>query len=302
MKELSFNRQDELVFGVYDGYLVTIADQDGGASICIDISLSDTADIDREKIRSFIEANARQYSIRRAEVKNTEVYLLFESSLSAFAKLRDFFYLFIRLLTSISIPGAAVCTNCGQPITALSIISINGRLHSCDRECAKYLLGTARNDKNPTVRKVYFAAGFVGALFGAVFGTVPLVILSRIGISALWSGIAIGLFAKGGYEFFGGKRCVAKAVALPLLSLLAAVPAVFLYYCYTLSSMWLSRNYIFQFREVIQEVFETVKTTPSLQRSMVTSTLIAFAFAVIGILVFARLKKSGAEHSVYIVS
>ena len=302
MKELGFNKSGDIIFGIFDGYLASVTDVNGTASIYIDISLGDTADIEREKIRSFVEANARQYSILLAEVKNTGVLVLFESSISAFSKLRDFFYFFVRHLSSMHIPGASVCTNCGKPISSISIISINGRLHTCDKECAAHLMETSDSGGAAAKRRVYFIPGFIGAVFGAFFGAVPFVVLSRIGVHAVWSGIVIGLFAKGGFEFFGGQKSIGKAVALPLLSFLASVPAVFMYYCYTLSRIWQSFNYIFQFREAIQAVFTAVKTSPSLQTAMLTDAVLTFAFAALSILLFAKLTGKQSLKSVYIVS
>lgn len=304
MKELDFKPGSNLIFGIYDGYLISIADNDGTASIFVDVTLGRTADIDREKIRLVIEENARQYAILQAEVKNTGILVLFDSSASAFGKLKDFFYFFVQQLKAFSIPGASVCSNCGLPISSINILSINGRLHTCDKECAQYLVEASENKvfMKRKRRKTNFLAGAAGAFFGALLGVIPFVLAGRLGIFALWCGVLIGAFSKWGYELFGGKTCLGKSIILPLFSLAAPIPAVFITYCYKLSEMWQDNKYIFPFREVIQQVFESLKNSFSLEMAMLTDVLISFGFAVLGLLLLIRFNKKPSDRSVYIVS
>lgn len=304
MKELDFKQRDDYIFGIYDGYLISIKDSAGTATFFADVTLGRTADMDREKIRAIIEESANQYAILRAEVKNTGILVVFDSSLSAFNRLRDFFYFFVQQLKALSIPGASICTNCGLPISSINILSINDRLHTCDKECAAHLVESSKNRlfMQRKRNKTNFLAGAVGGLFGAILGIVPFVLAGRIGIFALWAGLVIGALAKWGYELFGGKACLGKIIVLPIFSLLAPIPAVFLIYSYDLSLIWQEKKYVMQFREAVQTVYESLKTSSALQTAMLKDVLISFGFAVLGLLLLIRFTKKQTDRSVYIVS
>lgn len=302
MKELGFKRSYEVIFGIYEGFLVSVADKDNTASIFVDISLDASAAIEREKIRSLIEENARQYSIFRAEVTNVGVLVLFNSSAPSFERLKDFFYFFIHQLKLLNLPGAYICTNCRKPVSAVSVLSINGRLHTCDRGCAQHIVKTAEKKGALKKRRAHFFPGLIGALFGAVLGIIPFVLISRLGIFSLWCGLLIGLFAKAGYEVVGGRRCPGKAAALLLLSVMASVPAIFLTYCYELHGFWSGKGYVIRFVDVIQKVFDLVKTVPVLRESMLLNAAASFGFAVLALLLVARLNKKSPNKRAFIVS
>lgn len=302
MKELGFKASGDMIFGIYEGYLVSVTDQDGSASLFFDITLGEAADIEREKIREVIEESAQQYSILRAEVKNTGIFVVFDSSSSSFNKLKEFFYYLIQQLSLLKIPGASVCTNCGEAISSINIVCINGRLHTCDKECATKLVETAREKLPRKKEKLHFLSGMLGALLGALLGVLPFTVISRINIFALWTGLIIGLFSKGGYELFGGKNCVGKSIVLPLFSLISSAISVFLSYCYSLFSIWDSQGIVISFQEIALKIFGTLQSSPEMQRAFLTDTAITFAFAVLGLLLFVRFKKPAKTERVYILS
>ena len=299
MKEINFKSVDEVVYGIQDGYLVSITDENGAASMYVDLVLPDTNCKESEAIRNIIRLNSKQYSILRAEVNETGVLVVFPSSFSAFNKLKDFFYFFLQQLKSEGIKGASTCTNCGNPISSIKIVSMYNRLHTCDSECAEQLVSSYK----PKRRKIkpLFIPGFLGAVIGAAVGAVPLLVLGQLNIFSLWCGLFIGLLAKVGYELLGGKPCIGKTIVLPILSLIAIVPTVFYTYCLNLFDIWLGRDYIVEKNPVIEIVYNTILSDKTLQMTLITDVLIAFAFAILGLLLVMRFTRKTHKEEVFIV-
>jgi len=301
MKELNFKSTDDIVYGVYDDFLVSVTDNNEVSSLFIDVVLQETAAIDREKIRNIIELNAKQYSILYAEVKNTGISVIFNSGLTAFNKLKDFFYSFINQLNALGIKGASFCSNCGEETDSFSILSINGKLHSCDKVCAEQLCQTM-NSKVKTKRKqLYFIPGLLGALFGAILGIIPFVVLCRMDFFILWCGIFVGLFTKGGYEFFKGENCIGKTIIVPIFSLAVIVPAVFINYCYRLSEFWSGKSYLIEFADTVRQTYNSILTVSLIRTSFIIDVAVTFVYALLGLLLFLRFKRNTYHNAVYIV-
>ena len=299
MRELGFKAVDEVIYGIHDGYLVSISDSDGILSLFVDIVIDDAYGEQGQTIRGIINPNSRIYSIARAEITSTGVHIVFASTLSAFSKLRDFFYFFLQQLKTTGIRGASICTNCGNPISSLKIVSIHGRLHTCDPDCATKLAASNTSGRKKT--RPLFIPGFIGAVIGAAVGVVPLLVLSRIDFFILWCGVFVGIFAKGGYELFGGRKCIAKSITLPLLSIIAIIPTLFYIYCRNLNDIWLQRNYIIPFEDVVTEIKSLILTPGPIRQSLILDSAITFGFAIFGLLLFIRFNKKSVRQDIFVL-
>jgi len=299
MKEIGFKAVDDIVYGVHDGYLVSITDGNGITSMFVDLVLPSIDCEDSEKIKKIISINSKQYSILRAEVNETGALIVFASTVSSFNKLKDFFYTFLQQLRSAKIGGASICSNCGKPISSLKIISIYEHMHTCDPDCASHLVSkhiASRKRKRPN-----FLPGLLGALLGALVGVVPLIVLSRLDMFVLWCGIFIGLFAKGGYELFGGRNCIGKIICLPIISFIAIIPSLFYSYCYSLNEIWLGKHYVVSYDKIVELVYSYIIESGPIRTMLLTETVIAFSFAILGLLLTMRFVRKIHKEEVFIV-
>jgi len=302
-KEMSFNSCDDTIFGLLDGYLISISDSDGLCSLFVDIALKEPIELDRERIRNILEENARQYSILRAEVTATGVMVYFESSRSGFERLKEFCFFFAGQLKTLNIPGAETCSNCHKPITDISIISQNGMMHTCDKECAEIICKTEQKkakrgrDKEP----VRFFAGTTGSFLAAILAVVPFVAVAYLDIFYLWLGVITAFLVKAGYSIFGGRPSAGKGIVITLFTVLSVVVSMFLSYSVGVYNGFLNDGYVVDLIESAKLTFDIIISNNDVLMSFLTETGAAVLYSLLGLLLSIKFKKKKRK-TVFVVS
>lgn len=292
-KEMGFNSCDDTIFGLLDGYLVSITDSDGLCSLFIDIALEEPFVLDRERIRDILEENTRQYSILRAEVTAIGIMVYFESSRSGFERLKEFSFFFTGQLKNLKIPGAETCSNCHKPITDISIIWQNGMMHTCDRECSDIICKTERDKakRGGNREPARFFAGTTGSLIAAVLAVIPFVTVAYLDIFYLWLGVITALLVSSGYSIFGGRPSVGKGIVVTLFTFLSVVVSMFLSYSVGVYNGFLNGGYVVDIIESVKVTFYSLTSNNDLLIIFSKETGAAILYSILGLLLFLKFKK-----------
>ena len=244
--ELGLNYKDDLVYGIYKEYPVSVYDLKGCKILFIDAKISTNQQIQKDDIRSYIVECSKQYSIRSSSINESGIKIAFNNKVGVYDNIADFFLAFVLFLEANDIKGKSVCANCrkyikGEP----KLIHISGEVHSCDEACASKLvdLGSG-NRKAAQTRSTVF--GVIGALIGATLGGIGHVAFSVTGFYSLWFGLIIALFSKVGYYVFGGESVKADRISTLIASFLSVCASQLIIEGISVSATWQSKGYIFK--------------------------------------------------------
>ena len=292
--EANLKNNGDIIYGIADGYEVSIFELDNEKTLFVDFYLPEDQQLTRDVIRKFINDSSTQYAIQSSSLSSTGIKIVFQNKSNVYDNMKEFFYTLIYFLKAKNVPGADTCTNCGKHLDSYDVVSVQGCVHTCCPECAEKITGSNRAAVLLKSRKNIFIGG-IGALFGALVGTVLWVFVAYNGYFALWAGVLIALLARLGYMLFGGKSSVAEIIYNILFSIIGVGIAEFLSECIALYRNWISSGFIFKISEVVTTAFTNLLSGPKYYLPYLEAVGIGSIFALLTVLALIGVKKRSSR-------
>jgi len=274
-KELGLQKNGDKMCGVYDGYFVAFCDSTIGSSMIFDVYFSMSENVKKEKIKSFISSSATYYQIAHVDIKNTVIRIDFGSG-SSFGMFRDYLFAMVSELKAENVAGADICSNCGNSVDKINIVSVSGYFHTCCSECAKKikLAGAISVTDSASRIKSHLGIGIFGSLLGAIVGGIAWITADRINLFPAFTGIVIALFSMLGYTLFAGTANGGKTASVILCSFFSIIVSEYLSLCRMLAQLWTDSGYVFEKKEIFTSVFNTViSDSAALEKILLTVCL-----------------------------
>ena len=279
-KELELSRDGDIVYGRCGDYIVTFSEQNREVELFVDARLGrvDSGAID--ELKAFVQASAAGYKLVSFSMTSTGASVVVAKKNASL--LLEFSALLISQLKTLGIPGAGICSNCGQPMGSYNIVRIANHAHACDSECASRLLAGASRQQPVYVRQQGSFLGFMGALLFVLLSAAAYAYLALNSYFCAWVAVIMPIAASLGYALFGGKPCAGKGTSVLLLPLLFFSGAAFFVLLYSVYLHWIDLGYVFSLRELISLVSKNL-TAPVLKSEYLYKQVAeGFVFLLIG--------------------
>ncbi len=292
--EANLKNNGDIIYGEYEGYEVSLFEVDNEKTMFIDFYLPEDQQLTRDAIRKFINDSNMQYAIQSSSLSSTGIKIVFQNKSNVYDNIKEFFYTLVYFLKAKGVPGADTCTNCGKHLDSYTVVSVQGCVHTCCPECAEKITGSNKAAMLLKSRKNIFIGG-IGALFGALVGTILWVFVAYNGYFALWAGVLIALLARLGYMLFGGKSSVAEIIYNILFSIIGVAVAEFLSECIDLYRNWHASGFVFKLSEVVNTAFSNLLSGPKYYMPYLEAVGIGSVFVLLTVLALIGVKKRSSR-------
>lgn len=301
-KEMALAFDDQKVYGVYDDYLLSIAENDNVRTLYVDIACDESLLPQMTEVRDFLSDGIDQYSIQSFDIKPTGIRVDTAIKGVSFESFIDLFYNLLTQLKDNGVPGYTVCSSCGEPISGEpKIVAIGNYVHSCDADCAGQLVSSYRRTKkeNPAAfvprenkEPAHAGAGLIGAIFGSLFGAVLWVAAHHYGLGAyaVAAGLLVGLLAHAGFRLFGGRRSGARFAICTIVPSLFVILAEFASFCVVVGANWTKEGVVYRFFDLLGSVFQSIITKGDVQAVFLRESLMGIALVVLVAVLFTLIK------------
>jgi len=217
-KEKGLNTDSAFAYGFLDGYSVVFFDAPGRKIVLFNSRVEDA--IKKDEFLRFLDAECltKKYQIASWLVSMKTIRFEFNNSSGVMNRIRDFLTWIIPVLQEYGATGWNICSECGQPIDQGKWISVNGFADYVHEACAEKIREQVQteNDKAREERDGSYATGAMGAFLGAILGAALWAAVLMAGYIASIVGLAIGFFAKFGYNLCHGRKGKGMIVILIL--------------------------------------------------------------------------------------
>lgn len=214
-----------VAYGSLRGYAATLSEGSGYKQISVTTKFSDTERLNALQAKLNGRDISRELRVRSLTLAPNGICIIFNDTVGTMKKIQEFIDWFFPLLDESSASGAAVCTECGMPITAGRWVLIDGTafyLHDSCAERAKQSLSAQEQERMDNDSGSYLT-GLLGALAGSALGAVVWAVVLCVGYVASLVGLLIGWLAEKGYNLLRGKQGKAKIAILILVIVLGVI-------------------------------------------------------------------------------
>lgn len=214
-----------VAYGSLRGYAATLSEGSGYKQISVTTKFSDTERLNALQAKLNGRDISRELRVRSLTLAPNGICIIFNDTVGTMKKIQEFIDWFFPLLDESSASGAAVCTECGMPITAGRWVLIDGTafyLHDSCAERVKQSLSVQEQERMDNDSGSYLT-GLLGALAGSALGAVVWAVVLCVGYVASLVGLLIGWLAEKGYNLLRGKQGKAKIAILVLVIVLGVI-------------------------------------------------------------------------------
>ncbi len=214
------------VYGVLDGFMVTIAEGNNVKIASFSCAVTDDA-AGKIQMKLSDKAFRKEYKIFQFEVQRESVSIAFTDTVGTMKRISAAMEILPSILRECGVIGDGFCTACGnniEPMQESNVVLINGIAHRVHSACAQNLDMRAEIEKNDyETEQKNIGKGVLGALLGAALGGIVWGVVYYIGYFASIIGVLIAFLAKKGYELLGGKMCKAKVFIILFAAIFGVV-------------------------------------------------------------------------------
>ena len=231
--DLGLRVEENSACGIYEGYMISLYEAKGCKSVFFNCPFADPEDdaLSNFDISESIKAKVETYAISDYGITGMGVYMTTRAPLADFKTMIDWA---AQLLKENGIPGAEVCSSCGEPISGKKLKKVtDGTLHYvCCESCALDMLERkpeAENENQPANKPgLSVLTAIIGGLLGAAVFIGAYFLLPGAGEERAFDGqyiIAILGFLTAflvyfGYRLFSKKKTAASVVLICLITLI----------------------------------------------------------------------------------
>lgn len=283
-RELSLKNRFGIYYGNVNDYVISLSRHERETELFIGAHTAELPQKLMNELESFLGLNALAYNADSYTLTKTGLSFKLPNKQATLSTAVEFIHLIVNQLKSMGIPGAELCGNCGKKLEKGMYVKVGEHVHICDEECATKLASSKRKFTKKTPR--HFFAGFIGAVMGSVIGLAGWLYLSYFGFYSAPAAILIPVLALLGYKLFGGKNCIGKAVAIPLISVINYALGAFGLIYYIVFKEWRDGGYIFTRAELFNTLVSSFTERSALIDAFIYNQLLAgIAFIIIGIII-----------------
>ena len=204
---LKVDPESGVMYGVVEGYTVTVLALDGRYPYLLTVSMSDRTEGTVLTSAELKEANKSCAGMKSLVCEQQYVFRAMVKNNGNQEKLAQNLKETVQALTGLLKGHGYV--NCCQASGKMGETSACFVKQTCMLLCDEVYAQTAQSinmqQEEKTQKKENVLAGAAGALIGALIGGAAIVIISQLGYIAAISGIIMGIFTLKGYELLGGK-------------------------------------------------------------------------------------------------
>ena len=285
-----------VAYGNLQGFAATMVDGSNIKVITFATSFAD-AEQERQFTQAVDAANiAKTYRVRNIGKSSRNIQIVFNDTIGTMKKIRAFVEWFIPLLRQYGASAWNVCSECGTEITAGRWVLINGIAYYLHEACAEKVSREIEeeNTKQREESTGSYATGIIGALLGALAGSVLWALVLSVGYIASIVGFVIGWLAEKGYNLFKGKQGKGKVAILIIAVIIGVIVGNFALDAYDLFALINSGEIQGVTVAQIPLIILVTLIEDSEYLTYIMSNMgIGFLFAGLG--VFSLLRKAGQE-------
>lgn len=174
-KDLGLDTDENSAYGIYGGYMISLYDQKGRKTVFFNCPFDDPED---DALKSFdvsetIKSKITDYSITDYVIQNMGITVSSTAPLAVFREMTDWM---AEILKENDIPGAQVCSRCGEAFSGNKIKKISDGLNHfvCCDGCAFEMLeqkpASPEEDSEPAAKNKSVLS-FIMAIIGGILGS-----------------------------------------------------------------------------------------------------------------------------------
>jgi hypothetical protein len=170
------------------------------------------------------------------------------------------------------------CLNCGDSAPD-SFVMVNGTAMKLCSKCRAEIEGTiVQGAEAHAAAQNNYLRGALGAVLGALVGSIAWIVIGLLGYIAAIGGVAISFCAIKGYQLMKGKVTKLAVLIICLVSIVVMIAAVFI----TLDIVVLKDNPQAGFGNVMQAIFQMLFVDADVTSEVVKDCLLGLLFLAIG--------------------
>lgn len=216
-----------VAYGVYRGFALTMCEGSGWKRF--DFSTRFAAPGDQNALEAKLNEVdlKRTYRVQALEIGNRGVAVVFMDNPGTMKKIQAFLDWFMPLLEECGTARADICAECGgQIMGGDSWVLIDGIAHHMHTTCKEKVKQELADDEQQRLEEESgsYLSGAVGAVLGALIGSLAWAVVLLMGYVASIVGLLIGFLSEKGYNLLKGKQGKGK-IAILIVSIVLGVVA-----------------------------------------------------------------------------
>lgn len=206
-----------VAYGAYRGYALTMHEGSGWKALEFATRIPEPSAQDALERKLNEVDMKRTYRVQSLEIGQRSVAVVFLDNPGTMKKIYAFLDWFIPLLEEYGATKIDVCNECGCQTQGddcwVQIDGVAHHMHTACREKVKRELAAEEQQRQEENTGSY-VSGAIGAVVGALIGSVAWAVVLLIGYVASIVGLLIGFLAEKGYNLLKGKQGKGKVVIL----------------------------------------------------------------------------------------
>lgn len=284
-----------VAYGSLRGYAATLTDGSNCKQIVISTKFEDPEKAQQLQAALNQKNIAREFRVQNLMFTPAGIQIVFTDNPGTLKKIAAFVDWFFPLLDSHGAQGVHVCPECGGQITDGCWKLVNGVAHHMHQSCAQKVREqlVAEDEDRKSNAAGSYGSGLLGALGGALIGSVLWAIVLNLGYVASLVGLVIGWLAEKGYNLLKGKQGKAKIAILILAIVVGVLIGTFAADVFTLVEMINNDELFMTYGEIPSFLMTMLTEVEEYRNATVSNILMGLLFAALG--VGALLYKAGKE-------
>ena len=286
-----------VAYGVYRGYALTMCEGNGWKALEFATRFADpAAQNDLERKLNAVDLK-RTYRVQSLEIGQRSIAIQFLDNPGTMKKLLAFLDWFLPMLEESGATKADICNECGQQTYGGDCwVLIDGVAHymhaACKENVKRELANEAQAAKEENTGS--YLTGMLGAIGGALIGSVVWAVVLMLGYVASIVGLLIGFLAEKGYNLAKGKQDKGKIAVLVIAIVLGVLVGTVAADAISLAQMIASGElYEFTYGEIPMLILFLLMNDSEYMIATMSNCGMGLLFAALG--VFGILRKTKQE-------
>lgn len=275
----SLKVSNSVAYGFLRGYCATLSDGNGVKNLILSTRFAD--DSARYAFTQHLQNLKldKEYKLNVLDIQEKIIKIEFTDSIGVMKRMETFIEVFFPLLDQYGASRSNICSECGMMLSGGSWKLVNGIAVYVHQACGEKIRATIEGDKETRTSTGSYARGALGALVGALGGSVVwAVVLMITGRIYALIGLLIGFLAEKCYNLFGGKKAWGKMAILILAVILGVLAG-------NLASevIYVVRELGYSVGDSISFVFEFIAKDGEYRSVVLKNFLLGLLFAGLGV-------------------
>ena len=216
-----------VAYGTYKGYALTMCEGSGWKRLDFSTRFTDPAAQNALEAKLNTVDLKRTYRVQDMEITGRSICIVFLDNPGTMKKIQAFLDWFMPMLQESGAAMADTCAECGtQLLSGDSWVLIDGIAHHMHTSCKEKVKQELADDEQQRLEEESgsYLSGAVGAVLGALIGSLAWAVVLLMGYVASIVGLLIGFLSEKGYNLLKGKQGKGK-IAILIVSIILGVVA-----------------------------------------------------------------------------